>query len=39
MTKKIEKEWVTWCDIECVSANLYSKRVRHSGCLVFHWYG
>lgn len=25
MTKKIEKEWVTWSDIEYASANLYIK--------------
>lgn len=34
MTKKIEKEWVTWCDIEHASANLYRKIKEHNIGLI-----
>lgn len=34
MTKKIEKEWVTWCDIECASANLYRKIEKYNIGLI-----
>lgn len=34
MAKKIEKEWVTWCDIEYVSANLYRKIEKYNIGLI-----
>lgn len=34
MTKKIEKEWVTWCDIEYYSANLYRKIKKYNIGLI-----
>lgn len=34
MTKKIEKEWLTWCDIEYVSANLYRKIKKYNIGLI-----